>query len=95
MSTITRVVGVSSLHFATCNHMHLGVECLRNVVFDWCLGLIINMKKQLNDCKIGKKKNFGYPNILTDFFFECVPALNPKVTLPHPHPHDHRHGEMS
>ena len=34
MSTITRVASVSYLHFSTCNHMHLVLECLRNVVFD-------------------------------------------------------------
>ena len=66
--------------------MHLGVECLRNMVFDWCSGLSINIKKQIIDCKLGKKKNFDYPSIiLTAFFFERVPALSPKVTLSHPH----------
>ena len=74
----------------TRNHMHLEVECLRNAVFDWCSCLNINMKKQLNDCKLAKKKNFGYPNILTTFFFERVSSLSPKVTLPHPHPHEPR-----
>ena len=47
--TITQVESVSSLHLATRNHMHLGVEFLRNVVFDWCFGLVINMKKKLSD----------------------------------------------
>ena len=48
------------------------------------------MKKQLNDCKLGKKKKFEYPSILMTFFFECVLALSPKVNLPHPNPHDLR-----
>ena len=81
---------MSSFHLATRNHMHLGVESLRNVVFDWCSGLVINMQKQLNDCKLGKNNNFEYPSILMDLFFECVPSLSPKVTLPHPHAHDPR-----
>ena len=70
--------------------MHLGVECLRNHHICLVSGLALNMKKQLNDCKLAKKKNFGYPNILTTFFFERVSSLSPKVTLPHPHPHESR-----
>ena len=62
------------------------MEFLRNVVFDWCSSLVINMKKQLNYCKLGKNKNFKYPIILTAFFFDHFPALIPKATLPRPQP---------
>ena len=59
VTTIMWFFGVSALHLATHNHMHLGVECLQNTVFYWCSGLVMNMKKKLNDTRLGKKKNFG------------------------------------
>ena len=88
--TITHVTDVLSLHLDTPNHMHLGVQCLRNIVFDWCSILVINMKKQLTDCNLGNKNNFKYPSILVAFFFKQVPTLSPTVVLPHPHPRDPR-----
>ena len=68
VSTIVRVVGSSSLHLATRNQMRIVVECLQGVVFDWCLGVIPIIKKQLSDCKRGRRKNFGYSSILVAFF---------------------------
>ena len=40
------------------------------------------MRKQLSDCKRGRRKNFGYSSILVAFFFERVPGLSPAVPLP-------------
>ena len=60
VSTIVRVVGYSSLHLSTQNQMRIVVECLQGTLFDWCLGIIPIMKKQLSDCKRGWHKNFGY-----------------------------------
>ena len=82
VSTVLRVVGSSSLHLATRNQMIIAVECLQGAVFDWCSGVISIMKKQLFDCKRGRRKNFGYSSILVAFFFERMPALSPAVPLP-------------
>jgi hypothetical protein len=43
------------------------------------------MKSQLNDCKLGRMKNFRFASILCSFFFERVPNLIPRVEIP---PHD-------
>ena len=50
-------------------------------LFDWCSGVIPIMKKQLSDCKRGRRKNFHYSRILVAFFFERVPGLTPVVPL--------------
>ena len=59
VTNIKRVFGVSSLHLATHNHMHLGVECLRNMVFDWCFVLVINMKKKSMIVNLERRINPG------------------------------------
>ena len=48
------------------------------------------MKKQLSDCRIGKKKNFVYVSILVAFLFKRVPSLILAVTLPPYPPRDPR-----
>ena len=77
-----RVAGSSSLHLATQNQMGLAVDCLHGALYDWCLGVIPIMRKQLSDCKRGTWKKFGYSSILVAFFFERVPGLSPAVPLP-------------
>ena len=81
-STIVRVAGSSSLHLATRNQMRLAVDCLQGALYDWCSGVIPRMRKQLSDCKRGRRKNFSYSIILVAFFFERVPNLSPAVPLP-------------
>ena len=61
--------------------MRIVVEFLHGTVFDWCLGIILIMKKYLSDCKRGRQKNFGYSSVLVDFFFERVLAIIPAVPL--------------
>ena len=39
---------------------------------------MVNMKSQLNRCKNGKLKNFGYGAILLSFSLERVPILRPQ-----------------
>ena len=82
ITTITRVAGVATLHLNTQNYMHVGVECLRNVIFDWCAEILVNMKHQLIKCKKGKNNNFGYGRILTILFFERVPCFRSRENLP-------------
>ena len=90
VSTIVRVTGSSSLHLATQNQMRIAVECLQGALFDRCLGVIPIMKKQLSDCKRGRRKNFSYSSILVAFFFERVPSLSPIVPLPYFYPRQPR-----
>ena len=64
--------------------MFYSVECMRPMVYDWSTSLLITMKQQLTDCKLGRIKNFRYASILRTFFFERVSGLIPRVDVP-PH----------
>jgi hypothetical protein len=44
-------------------------------VFNWCEGLLKNLKKQLAKCRSGWLKQFGYRSILVSLFLEMVPIL--------------------
>ena len=77
-----RVAGSSSLHLATRNQMRLAVDCMQGALYDWCSGVIPIMRKQLYDCKRGRRKNFGYSCMLVAFSFERVPSLSPAVPFP-------------
>ena len=68
-STIVRLLGSSGLHMATRNQMRVAVDYFRGALYDWCLGVSPIMRRQLSDCKRGRRKNFGYASILVEFFF--------------------------
>jgi hypothetical protein len=78
---LTWITGSTSLHQASRPLMFYSVECLRPTVYDWCTSLLANMKSQLTDCKLGRKRNFGFTSILCSFFFERVPGLGPRVEI--------------
>ena len=68
-STIVRLSGSSGLHMATRNQMRVAVDCFRGALYDWCSGVLPIMKRQLSDCRRGRRKNFGYASKLVAFFF--------------------------
>ena len=43
--------------------------------------LLSNMKQQLNDCKMGRVRNFRFGSILSMFLFERVPRRSPRVDI--------------
>ena len=57
---VVRIIGYSMLHLATRTQMQIVVECMQGIVFDWCLGMISIMRKQLSHCKRGHGNKFGY-----------------------------------
>jgi hypothetical protein len=64
--------------------MFYSMECFQPTVYNWCTSLLANMKSQMIDCKMGRKRNFGFASILCIFFFEWVPRLGPRVNIvPH------------
>ena len=77
-----RIVGLASLHHASRPMMFYAVECMRPTIYDWSTTLLSNMKHQLSECKAGRIWNFGFSSILSTFFFERVPGLNPRVDIP-------------
>jgi hypothetical protein len=59
-------------------------------VFNWCDGVLGNMKTQLTKRKNGDLKQFGYGSILVSFFLERVPHLRLQVEWGIPTPRDPR-----
>jgi hypothetical protein len=45
--TITRMAWSATLHMALQSHFQYDIECMEPLVFNWCEGLLKNMKKQL------------------------------------------------
>ena len=82
-----RIAGLASLHQALRPLMFYAVECMRPIVHDWSTALLSNMKKRLNDCKMGRVRNFSFGSILSTLFFKRVPGINPRVDIP---PHEVR-----
>ena len=70
--------------------MRLAVDCLQGALYDWCSGVIPIMRKQLSDCKRGRRKFFGYSSILVAFLIENVLGLSLVVPLPVRSPHQPR-----
>lgn len=45
------------------------MECLHPMVYDWCIGILNNLRIQSIYCKIEKIKNFGYGSILRGLIY--------------------------
>jgi hypothetical protein len=81
---LTQIIGLTCLHQESRPLMFYSVECLRPTVYQWCTSLLPNMKSQLIDYKLGRKRNFRFTSIHCSFFFERVPGLVPRVDIvPH------------
>jgi hypothetical protein len=76
--TITHVAGSAAPHMALHSQFQYAIECMEPRVFNWCEGLLKNMKKQLTKCRTGLLKQCGYGSILVSFFLERVPLLRLK-----------------
>jgi hypothetical protein len=65
--------------------MSYAVECMEPKIFNWCGGVLTNLKDQITRCKTEKQKQFGYGSLLVPFFLERVPLLHPQIHMPvHP-----------
>jgi hypothetical protein len=62
-------------HMSLQIHFQCAIECMEPRVFNWCEGLLKNMKKQLTKCGTDRLKQFGYGSILVSLFLERVPIL--------------------
>ena len=45
--TMTRIVGSTLAHLASKSQVMISIRATEGVVFDWCLGLLANLKDQL------------------------------------------------
>ena len=70
--------------------MYYAVECQKPTVMDWCIGLLANLKSHINQCYLGRQKNFGYGSLFCSFFLERVPLMRPRTDIPTPPPREPR-----
>jgi hypothetical protein len=63
------ITGFTTLHQASRAHMNCAVQCLNAQVFDWSTTLLECMKRQLIECRMRRKRNFGFGTIICAFFF--------------------------
>lgn len=80
--TVTHIVGSTSTHLASKSQVLTRIRATEDVIFDWCLGLLANLKDQLTRYWEGRHKQFGYGSILVCFFFQKVPQMRPWATMP-------------
>ena len=59
-------------------------------VFNWCEGMLVCLKNQLNKCKRGMLKQFGYEEVVVSFILQRVPHMRPQVTITRLDPEDPR-----
>jgi hypothetical protein len=88
--TIVCMVGSVSLHMALQIYFQYVVECTEPRVFNWCDGLLRNIKTQLTKSKNEDLKQFRYGSILVSFFLERFPHLHLQVEWGIPAPQDPR-----
>ena len=72
---VTRLCGSAAPHVATKSQMHTTVYFLGGIIFNWCEGVLANMKGQLTRANNAKLKNFGYGAILISFALEQILLL--------------------
>ena len=53
---VTRLVGSTSTHLASKRQVVASLRAMDGVVFNWCLGLLENLKDLLMHCRQGQKK---------------------------------------
>lgn len=52
--TMTRIIGSTSAHLASKSQVMISIRATEGVVFDWCSGLLANLKDQLTHCRQGR-----------------------------------------
>ena len=57
--TIGKVAGTRASHLPSRSHMLYALQCMEPTVFNWCEGMLVCLKSQLNKCKRGMLKQFG------------------------------------
>ena len=88
MYTVGKVAETRSAHLTTRSHMLYALECMEPTIFNWCEGMMISLKNQLNKCKQGTLKIFGYGALVVSFILQGVPHMRPQVTMSRLKPED-------
>lgn len=63
---------------------------MQPTMFNWCKGVLANLKGKITKEKKGWLKHFGYGAIVISFFLERIPILHPKISMDMAGPRDPR-----
>lgn len=72
---MAHVSGTQTLHEASKSQFQYAIARLTPTIFNWCGGLLANMKRQLTKGKHRHLKKFGFGSILVTFFLERILLL--------------------
>ena len=61
--------------------MLYSIECMAPIVFKWCEGMLVSLKDQLNKCRRGHLKQFGYGAVMVSLILHRVPHMRPQVDM--------------
>ena len=75
--TINKVASTRASHLTRISHMLYALQCMEPTVFKWCEGMLACLKIQLNKCKRGMLKQFGYGAVVVSFILQHVPHMRP------------------
>ena len=70
--TIGGVEGARASHLNARSHMLHALQCMEPTVLNWCEGILACLKSQLNKCKRGTLKQFGYGAVVVSFILSWV-----------------------
>ena len=80
---IVHLVGAKSQHVATKAQMLLALDCMQPQVFDWCDGVVCQVRAELTACKTCTQREFGYGTLIVSFLLDRVPLMRPRIiTVP-------------
>ena len=65
--TIGKVAGTRDTHVTSRSPMLYALHCMEPTSFNWCEGMLVFLKNQLNKCKRGTLKQFGYGVVIVSF----------------------------
>ena len=54
--TVTRITGSTSAHLASKSQVMINIRATEGMVFNWCSGLLANLKDQMTRCRQGRHK---------------------------------------
>ncbi len=66
---VTPVAGTSAPHTVTKPHLDLALRRMQPTLFNWCEGMVANVKEQITKMKRVRLINFDYGSLLVSFIF--------------------------
>ena len=81
---LVKMLDIASQHVISHPLIYYALQCMRPIVYDWCTNMLASVCTQLIACNTGRHKFFGYGSRICSFFFERIPALTLRVSMPPP-----------